>query len=151
MEIVRLNKNSVNDFWRLRLQLFEELKEITDNTNIFELEISTKEYYLSHINKDLISWGVLKDNKIVATGALCLFERIPYEVNLTGKEGYILNIYTCPEFRKQGLAGKIVNEIVKYASEIGINKLWLSSSETGKSIYAKYGFVEKDNEMELFL
>lgn len=51
-------------------------------------------------NKDLISWGIFQRGKLVAIGSLCLFTRIPYNENLSGLEGYILNIYTFPQFRK---------------------------------------------------
>ena len=151
MKVVRLNEKFVNEFWRLRLQLFEELGEVNSHTNIFELEAATKEYYTSHINKDLISWGIFDKDAVVASGALCLFERIPYHENVTGKEGYILNVYTRPDYRKNGYAGLLVNEMIKYASQNGIRRLWLTSSEKGKRLYMQAGFVERDNEMELFL
>lgn len=150
MNIIRMNENLVNQFWRLRRQLFEELGEINNDTNIHNLEVATKEYYLSHINKDLISWGILNDNKIISCGSLCLFERVPYQENLMGKEGYILNIYTCPNFRKKGLATLILNEIIKYSSENQLKRVWLNSSINGKSLYIKHGFIEK-SEMELLL
>lgn len=151
MDIIKLNEKSVNEFCRLRLQLFEELGEINSETDISKLETATKQYYLSHINKDLISWAVLYENNLVSIGSLCLFERIPYQENLTGLEGYILNIYTLPPYRKQGYAKHILNEIVTYSLKINIKRLWLNSSEKGHSLYAKYGFIKKDNEMELFL
>lgn len=151
MNLVKLNEESVDEFWNLRLRLFEELGEISENTNVYELERATKEYYSLHINKDLISWGVFDEGTIAASGSLCLFERIPYHENLAGREGYILNIYTCPEFRNRGIAGLLLNEIIKYASKHQIKRLWLNSSEAGKSLYFQRGFTEKNNEMELFL
>ena len=41
--------------------------------------------------------------------------------------------------------------IIEYAKENHIKRLWLSSSEQGKRIYADCGFIMKNNEMELFL
>ena len=93
INILMLDEKSVDEFLRLRMALFEELGEIKKDTNISELKSVTKQYYLSHINKDLISWGILCDNKLVEIGSLCLFYSIPYEENLSGLEGYILNIY----------------------------------------------------------
>lgn len=149
--ILKLDEQSVNEFWQLRMELLKELEEINEETDISKLESATKQYYLSHINKDLFSWGLLHENKLVAIGSLCLFERIPYEENLSGLEGYILNIYTFPMFRKQGIAKHILEEIIKYALQINIRRLWLNSSENGKKIYTELGFIKKDNEMELFL
>lgn len=150
-DIIRLDETSVEVFWQLRKQLFEELGEITPETNPAELESATKQYYLAHTGKDLISWGILYENEIAAIGSLCFFERIPYKENLSGREGYILNIYTAPAFRNRGFAGRILDEIKAYANANHIKRLWLSSSENGKHLYIKQGFQPKENEMELFL
>lgn len=151
INVVRLGIDSVNDFWRMREELLIELEEINDKNKDFKLEEATKQYYLSHINKDLFCWGILHKNKLAAIGSMCLFERIPYEENLIGLEGYILNIYTSPAYRKQRYARSILDEIIKYSAEIGIQRLWLNSSEKGHSLYLSYGFTDKQNEMELFL
>ena len=131
--------------------MFEELGEIRKNKDIPELKLATKHYYLSHINKDLFSWGIFQKEILVAIGSLCLFSRIPYEENLSGIEGYILNIYTAPQFRKCGFANQILDKIIEYAQRHNIKRLWLNSSEQGKKLYAERGFEKKENEMELYL
>lgn len=150
-EIVRLDEKAVADFGRLRVELLEELGEFTRETDVFTLKSAVEQYYLAHINKDLFSWGVQQNEKIVAIGALCLFTRVPYNGNLNGLEGYILNMYTADEYRKCGLANKILDNIIEYSERNNIKRLWLSSSEQGKHLYMKKGFIKKDNEMELFL
>lgn len=151
MNIITLDKKDVIQFWKLRLCLLRELGEISTKTNLIDLENSTKEYFLSNINKSLICYGVIDNDEIISIASLCLFNRIPYQEKLKGKEGYILNVYTYPEFRKQRLAGTLLQEIIKYAREQGIKRVWLNSSKYGKDLYSIYGFIEKDNEMELML
>ena len=150
-EIVQLDEKAASDFWRLRKELFLELGEVSDETDISGLKAATERYYLSHINKDLLSWGIYQEEKIVAIGSLCLFSRIPYQENLSGSEAYILNIYTSEHFRKRGFASQVLDTIMEYGKQHDIKRLWLSSSEQGKSLYAGKGFVKKENEMELFL
>lgn len=148
---VKLNENSVIDFIRLRAKLMKELGEITDEKDIAEFENATEKYFLSHINSDLFCWGVFAENRLAAAGSLCLFERLPYKGNPEGREGYILNIYTCPEYRGCGFAGEILDDIIDFSCEKGIKRLWLDSSEKGKKLYAEKGFCEKKNEMEIYL
>ena len=93
-KIEQLDEKTVDNFWLLRKELFEELGEISQNMDTSELESVTKQYFMSHINRDLFSWGIYQEEKLVAIGSLCLFTRIPYNGNLSGLEGYILNIYT---------------------------------------------------------
>lgn len=150
-DIYQLNEKFVDDFCSLRIKLFKELGEIVENQDIFDLEKATRQYYLSHINKDLFCWGIFQDEKLVAIGSLCLFSRIPYAENLTGKEGYILNIYTSPQFRNRGYASYILDKIIEYAQKNSIKRLWLNSSEQGEKIYKEKGFCKKKNEMELFI
>lgn len=150
-KILQLNEKSVYDFWELRKELFLELGEVSNETDTSKLKAETEQYYLSHINKDLFCWGIYQEEKLVAIGSLCLFTRIPYNTNLSGLEGYVLNIYTCVEYRKCGFANQILDTIIEYSKQNNIKKLWLSSSEQGKHLYMKKGFLKKDSEMELFL
>lgn len=150
-EIVQLNEKNIDNFWELRKELFYELGEISIEIDISELKSATEQYYLSHINKDLLCWGLYQEEKIVAIGSLCLFSRIPYQGNLNGREGYILNIYTAKHFRKRGFASLILDTIIEFSKEHYIKRLWLSSSEQGKTLYARKGFIKKENDMELFL
>lgn len=151
MIIKRLGIEDVEFFLDLRLKLFYELQEIDKNDDIENLINSTKEYYLKNIDKSLITYGIFEENKIVSIGSLCLFERIPYMENISGREGYILNIYTLPEYRKKGYGKQITEKLIEHSKEIGIKKLWLNASEEGKKIYLKLGFKEKNNEMEIFI
>ena len=46
-DILQLDEKSVDDFCRLRIELFEELGEINNETNIDKLKSATKSYFLS--------------------------------------------------------------------------------------------------------
>ena len=150
-DVLQLDEKAVDDFWRFRIELLEELGEISSGMDVTQLKLATRQYYLSHINRDFISWGIFQEGKLAAIGSLCLFTRIPYEKNLNGSEGYILNIFTAAQSRKCGFADEILEHIIAYSQKNGIKRLWLNSSEQGKQLYAKRGFARKDNEMELFL
>lgn len=150
-DVLRLDKNFADEFCHLKMKLFSELGEICEGQDISELKLLTEQYYLTHINKDLLCWGILQDNSLVSIGSLCLFTRIPYAENPTGLEGYILNVYTESNFRNCGFANQILDCIIAYSKKQGIKRLWLNSSAQGRRIYSEKGFVNKDNEMEIFL
>lgn len=150
MKIIKLNEQHINDFFQMRYKLLKELDEI-DANNLKNFEIATKKYYLSEINNTLHCWGIIHNNLIVSIASICLFKRVPYFENLEGLEAYILNIYTEPEFRKQGFTTSLILEIKKFASTQNIKRLWLNSSNEAKNLYKKLGFLEKNNEMEIFI
>lgn len=151
MEIYKSSINDKENFIKMRVSLFKELGEIDENSEIDELVKETGTYYTNHIDKDLFCWFAKIDNKIAAVASMCIFCRIPYFQNPVGLEGYILNVYTLPEFRNKGAASKLITEIITFSKNSAIKKLWLNSSEAGKEIYKSLGFKENENEMELFL
>lgn len=55
-KIEQLDEKTVDNFWRLRKELFLELGEASNEMDISELKSATEQYYLSHINKDLLCW-----------------------------------------------------------------------------------------------
>ena len=65
MNIITLDQKDVNQFWDLRICLLRELGEISTKTNLQNLEKSTKEYFLSNINKSLICYGVVNNRVYV--------------------------------------------------------------------------------------
>ena len=146
-----LGEAAAEDFWRLRLELFRELGEVSQTQDTGELENATKRYYLAHIHRDLFTWGIFRQGSLVAAGSLCLFSRLPYLQDLNGSEGYILNIYTRKPFRGRGFASQILEAILAFSRENHIGRLWLHASAQGARLYTQKGFVPKGQEMELFL
>ena len=104
---------------------------------------------MAHINKDLLSWGIYQNEKLVALGSLCLFTRIPHSENLSGLEGYVLNIYTYKLYRNHGFANQILDIMIAYCKVHGIKRLWLHNSEEGKRLYEQKGFKKKENEIHV--
>ena len=105
MEILKLGPAHADEFCRLRMMLFEDVGEIPPMKDMAaDLAVSTraladatKSYYLSHIDKDLICFGIEESpGRLAASAALCLFDRLPYMENLSGREGYVLSVYRWP-------------------------------------------------------
>lgn len=60
----------------------------------------------------------------------------------------ILNVYTEPEFRRLGVARKIVGTILDWIQARGLRSANLHASDEGRVLYEKLGFVAT-NEMRL--
>lgn len=112
---------------------------IQANRNHFARTLATQEYR---------SWVAEVDHEIVGCGGLLVFIRQPMVGNLSGKEAYILNIYTLPQWRNQGIARMLLTTIVNIAKEADIRRIWLRAAETVSPLYEKHGFVVTNEEME---
>ena len=61
---------------------------------------------------------------------------------------YLLNVYTAPEYRNQGLARKLTTMAIEWCAANGFKRLWLHASDRGRRVYEALGF-RSTNEMML--
>lgn len=92
-------------------------------------------------------WFALAPDSSVAAGVgLWLLDWIPGPYDQQPYRGYILNVYTAPEHRKQGLAKQLMQVLMDWCYANDINILMLHASDQGRSIYESLGFTPT-NEM----
>ena len=60
-----------------------------------------------------------------------------------------MNMYTKTEYRRQGIALKTLDLLVKEAKARGIMAISLEATKMGRTLYEKYGFIDMNDEMEL--
>ncbi|HTR27277.1 MAG TPA: GNAT family N-acetyltransferase [Terriglobales bacterium] len=60
----------------------------------------------------------------------------------------ILNVYTEREFRRRGIAARVMQTIVTWCESYGLRAVNLHASEEGRALYEKMGFTQT-NEMRL--
>ena len=67
-------------------------------------------------------------------------------VGSDGRRGYIYHTAVHPNYRKQGIAKKLVKKSLEALEEIGINKVALvvfKHNENGNKFWEKLGFIER--------
>ena len=75
------------------------------------------------------------DGEAAGCGGICIYEEMPSPDNPCGKCAYLMNIYTRPRFRRQGVGEAVVRWLAGQASQLGISKIYLESSEAGLGLY----------------
>jgi GNAT superfamily N-acetyltransferase len=85
---------------------------------------------------------------VAGGAALWIRDRHPGLLGLSNQHGYILNVYVEPEFRRKGLARRLMEIILERCKELGLDTVELHASDQGRPIYASMGF-EPTNEMRL--
>jgi hypothetical protein len=90
--------------WRMRV-----LKEVfpdTDPDDIPAIRLNNEDYYKKHLSDGSHTACFALDaesGRILGCGGICYQEEMPSPDNLTGQNGYIMNIYTLPEARGEGI------------------------------------------------
>ena len=149
MEIRRATIKDLDSLIKNRIKFVFDIGEISSPEEFSE---STSKYFKSHIEKDhLIIWLAVDKDEIVATVELSIYEIMPTLSNMCGKTGYLLNVWTDENYRRQGLATKLLNNTINDAKKAGVDLIHLKATEQGKLVYEKLGFKNIPNGMEIKL
>lgn len=125
----------------LRLAMFQSMGD-SDPDILADVAAACETYMNSHLaDGSFRAWLVEVDGQIATTGGLILREAPPAYHNLAGREGYIMGIYTRPEFRHRGLAKAVMSKILTVLHEEGIPRATLRASAEGRPLYEKMGFA----------
>jgi len=133
----------ISSMVRYRLDYLTEMQGERDDTFIKKLKIEMNGFFKKGIlNGSFIALVAESDDNIVAYGGLVLKE-IPGDFNcMSYLEGDILNMYTIPQARRQGISTLILKQLLIEAKRIGVTKLALHTSEDGEKLYRSIGFTE---------
>ena len=88
--------------------------------------------------------------RVVAGGGVIVHPWVSHPLNLQARRAYILNVYTEPDYRRRGLARRIMQAIVDWSRREGFGSVALHASDEGRSLYEALGF-KPTNEMRLDL
>ena len=96
---------------------------------------------------EYFGWFAEAEGKVVSGVGMMVLAWPPHPLHLEPARGYILNVYTEPEWRGRGLAKRLTLLAMDAARERGLNLTILHATEMGKPLYAKLGF-KGTNEMQ---
>ena len=151
---LKYKKASLHDAGSLVKIRCEFLREIGcfDEKDRKLIENANKEYFIKSLaNGSFVSWLAIADGKIIATSGICFYTVPPNAKSLNGKVGYIQNMYTKKEFRRQGIAKALLAKTIEEARSRGCDKVILGATEAGRALYEEFGFTEMEGEMEYWL
>lgn len=155
LEIKDVGMESIDLIIKLRMKLiknnvFNSEEQNFESKDFDQMYENTKEYYIKNLDsgKHIMCLAVC-DGVVAACGGACVYNEIPSWTNLSGKCGYIMNIYTKPEYRRKGIATAIVKHLIHRLKTLDVQKIYLRATKMGKSVYEKIGFSEIKNYMKL--
>ena len=115
-----------------------------------DIDRELADYFTSAISSGtFISWIMDNGGEIIATSGVCFYALPPTYSNPSGRVAYITNMYTKPEYRRRGIAAELLELVIGEAKTRGYKIIRLHTSEYGKSVYSKAGFVDTDGFMAL--
>lgn len=146
----RATVEEIEELVRTRTIVLRAANKLSDDVDMSEVEKESYEYYKRALDTDEhIAYLVYDNGKFIGAGGVSFYQVMPTYHNPSGKKAYIMNMYTAPEYRRQGVAFHTLDLLVKAAKKQGVSQIALEATNMGRPLYEKYGFVRMEDEMEL--
>ena len=85
-----------------------------------------------------------EDGRLAGLGMIFYYRSVPSQLNPTGWNGYITNLFVEEPFRKQGVGTELIQRLVRQAKKRNCYIIMLHASEMGMPVYEKMGFKKED-------
>lgn len=150
LRFVKATLDDIDLLVKTRIEVLRAANRLSDDTDMREVERESRRYYQETLRNGMhTAYLVFDEDLFVGAGGVSYFQVMPTYHNPSGWKAYIMNMYTRPEYRRQGIASRMLDLLVRDAKDRGVSFITLEATEMGRPLYEKYGFTSMENEMEL--
>ena len=110
------------------------------------------DYLAAHLEGDAYrAWVALDRGRVVGMAGLVVVDRPPHPRSRRSGEGFIVNVYTLPRWRGRGVGRAVMDAVVADARALRLRRVYLRTSDAGRSLYEAMGFRDPGNYLSLDL
>ena len=132
-----------------RVMVLKAANKLPDDADMSEIERQSREYYKKALaDGSHTAYLVFDGEKLIGAGGISYYTVMPTCCDPTGKKAYVMNMYTDPEYRRQGIAYKTLELLVADSKARGVEHITLEATDMGRPLYEKFGFVQMPSEMQ---
>lgn len=148
----RASADDMDELVRTRIEVLRAANKLSNEIDMSQVRQESYAYYKRAIaSEEHIGYLVYDGERFVGAGGVSFYQVMPTYHNPSGKKAYIMNMYTVPEYRRQGIAFRMLDVLVEEVRKKGISSVALEATEMGRPLYEKYGFVPMRDEMEMMI
>jgi GNAT superfamily N-acetyltransferase len=100
---------------------------------------------------EFVAYLATVGGQVVATSGMVYHHHPPRAANLNGSEAYVMNMYTLPPWRQQGIARALLKKLIIVARKNHCAQINLHAHPKAKPVYLRAGFVTRSDDMYLKL
>ena len=142
MEVAMATMKDIEQLVEMRIAYLKEDKKDMSEEQLMTIIGQLPTFFKNHLGNDLLGFIVNSGQEILSTALLLIIHKPANPSFPTGKIGEVLNVYTRPEYRHQGMARKIMKNLIEYAKEQQLDYVELSATEDGYPLYKALGFKD---------
>lgn len=152
ISVERADLSRLEELMEWRMRVLEEVFPPEAGEDRTAIRRNNEDYYRIHLADGTHTACFAREEDsgcIVGCGGICYQQEMPSPDNPGGTNGYLMNIYTLPRYRREGIGRKIVEFLLEDARSRGTEKIYLESSEVAKTLYRELGFTDLKDYMKL--
>ena len=135
---------------KTRVMVLRAANNLTEKDDMALLEQTSRQYYKNALaTGDHTAYLVFDGEEFIGTGGVSFYQVMPTYHNPSGQKAYIMNMYTAPAYRGQGVASKMLHLLVSEARHYNVSCITLEATAMGIPICEKYGFIKSEHEYKL--
>jgi GNAT superfamily N-acetyltransferase len=140
----------IPEILRQRRRMYEDMHYTDSATLDVMASLSSNYLKIAMAEGSFRAWLAADAVRVVAGGAVVISPWPSHPNDLECRRATILNVYTDHEYRRRGIARKIMQAIIAWCQREGFARVTLHASDDGRHLYESLGF-EPSNEMRLTL
>ena len=121
-----------------RLEMLKVVNDLPQDYQYDDVIVNeSRDYFL---NGDHITVLVIDNGEAIGCASMSFMRIMPTFSHPTGKRAHLMNVYTRSEYRRQGIARKMVEILIDETWKRGATEISLDATTMGRPLYESLGF-----------
>lgn len=148
INIIKANAADLDRAMSSRIEMLKVVNGLSEETEFDKEFIDNTREYLCNSNQTTL---LAVDKEVIGCATICYINVLPTFDHPSGKRAHIMNVYTRKNYRRQGIAFKMMKMLIEEAKQKGVTEISLDVTELGRPLYEKCGFIKTEEGMILNL
>ena len=141
------SKDDIERLMSIRLEMLKVVNNLSDDYKYSEEMITeSRDYFLSG---DHITVLAVDGDAVIGCATMSFIRIMPTFDHPTGRRAHLMNVYTRREYRRQGIARKMLELLIGETWNCGATEISLDATAAGRPLYESMGFTDSTECMVL--
>ena len=145
MEYRYATTDDMNLMIRSRMDTLRDVNGLEADYQFSEEFLETSREYFREGDQSTVL--AIDNGRAVGCATMCYIDLMPTYAHPSGRRAHLMNVWTNKDYRRQGIAEKLVTMLIEEARGRGVSEISLDATEAGRPLYRKLGFVESGENM----
>lgn len=146
-QIRKADKKDAKMLTNLRIEVLRSANNLSSTQPLLQLEQYCRQYFDRMLDSDSMStYLAYEKQNLVGCASVCYYECMPTYDHPCGKYAYLMNLYVRKQYRQKGIATALLQQLLSESCKRA-SKITLETTEMGRHLYEKMGFVSMEQEM----